>query len=171
MVKKEQHGKNRTQLREFICYYLGLFSEWCDTGFPENSKHSLTQSSLLLQSLAQIPQTVWICHYKHVQSQRITEIKVKPNADITKFILGKSPNVHAGLSQPSPTPAQGRGEKQGRGPATVRELRGEARAAHCAGASRRPLGQIGRQGAGAGLRQRERGGGLQRVGRHLDPSH
>ena len=59
--------------------------------------------------------------------------------------------THAGLSQPSPTPAQGRGEKQGRGPATVRELRGEARAAHCAGASRRPLGQIGRQGAGAGL--------------------
>ena len=63
------------------------------------------------------------------------------------FCFPDNKETHAGLSQPSPTPAQGRGEKQGRGPATVRELRGEARAAHCAGASRRPLGQIGRQGA------------------------
>ena len=42
------------------------------------------------------------------------------------FCFPDNKETHAGLSQPSPSPPQGRGEKQGRGPATVREVRGEA---------------------------------------------
>ena len=70
------------------------------------------------------------------------------------------------VSRPSPF-SPGPGEKQGRGSATVREVRKEAERAHRAGTPTWASWEAGAQPASVG----EGGGGLRRTGWHLDPSH